>query len=149
MPFRNIPFSRITDDEPDELLRPWLRVRIYNPETGESIHTYGLVDTGADYCAIPDFWAPSLGHDLKKGVPECTTGAGGECQGYTHNTKIEILNNDYKVGITIEDGQIHFLKNLPCVLLGVKGFLENLHLSIDYPNRKFTLKRQRKSGTTP
>lgn len=35
----------------DGTARPFLPIKIINPETSRSITTFGLIDTGADECA--------------------------------------------------------------------------------------------------
>ena len=50
MPIRNFPFHRISAGD---IFRPMLPIGITNPDTGASIISYGLIDTGADECALP------------------------------------------------------------------------------------------------
>lgn len=45
-----IPFTKLS---PDDIPRPWLPVTITNPHTNKKIKVFGLVDTGADECALP------------------------------------------------------------------------------------------------
>lgn len=56
------PFIKFS---PDDVPRPWLPVKIINPHTKQSISLYGLIDTGADECAIPAQFAPTIGHNLQ------------------------------------------------------------------------------------
>jgi hypothetical protein len=58
MPIDNFPFTEIGGGRSS----PLLRIRIINPHTGLSFLTSGLIDTGADQCAIPALFAPLLGH---------------------------------------------------------------------------------------
>ena len=60
-----IPFTKFNDND---IARPWLPVTIHNPHTKLSIKVYGLIDTGADECAIPAEYAPLLGHNLQAGI---------------------------------------------------------------------------------
>jgi hypothetical protein len=55
------PFKKLTPDDP---LRPILPIRITNPDTGLSVRSWGLIDTGADDCAFPARLATILGHNL-------------------------------------------------------------------------------------
>lgn len=75
MPITDFPFLCLTKDNKE---RHWLPVSIINPDTGKSIHTYGLVDTGADECSIPAAFANELGHELRKGKPRDVDTAGGK-----------------------------------------------------------------------
>lgn len=61
----DVPFLKFS---PDDLPRPWLPLAIKNPHTNQSINVYGLIDTGADECAIPAHYAPLIGHNLQAGV---------------------------------------------------------------------------------
>jgi predicted aspartyl protease len=59
------PFLKFS---PDDLPRPWLPLTIRNPHTGQAVNVYGLIDTGADECAVPAHYAPMIGHDLQAGT---------------------------------------------------------------------------------
>lgn len=56
-----IPFRKLS---PNDIARMWLPVTIINPETRKSIKVFGLIDTGADECALPALYAARLGHNL-------------------------------------------------------------------------------------
>ena len=131
MDLSNIPFTKLTqNDNP----RPWLQVVIINPHTQRRIKVLGLIDTGADECALPARYAPILGHNLEAGkVKEIHTG-NGKTIAYSHTVKIEL--NDKIIGDTLID----FMPNLHIPLLGVKNFLNKFILIVDYPNNKFSLK---------
>jgi len=95
----------------------------------------GLIDTGADECALPARYAAILGHNLEAGtVKEINTG-NGTTIAYSHTVKIEIE------GFTVQDTLIDFMPNLHTVLLGTKSFLSNFILTVDYPRRVFSLKK--------
>lgn len=101
--------------------RPMLPVRISNPATGLFLDAWGVVDTGADDCAVPALWA------------------------YAHTTRIDIFRappGSKAAGpvYTIADAPIDFLPNLGCVLLGTKSFLSRFILTIDYPRQYLTLR---------
>lgn len=137
MPISNFPFRAIAPGHP---LRPILPIKIFNPETGKSLSVWGLIDTGADDCALPASYAKILGHNLLEGdVKKIHTG-NGETQAYAHTTRMEIFSIDGRKSIyTIEDTPIDFMPNLNSVLLGVKSFLGKFKLTIDYPNHIFSL----------
>ena len=70
----NIPFTKLS---PGDIARPWLSVTIINPYLGRRINVLGLIDTGADECALPAAYANILGHNLQAGKPkEINTGNG-------------------------------------------------------------------------
>jgi predicted aspartyl protease len=76
-----------------DIPRPWLLIKIINPDTGHSRFFYGLVDTGADETSIPAIYARMLGHKLKAGTPKRVSTAGGTGKAYQHTTTINIYNN--------------------------------------------------------
>ena len=59
-----IPFAKLG---PDDIPRPWLPVTVINPHTNKKIRVLGLIDTGADECALPASYAIILGHNLQLG----------------------------------------------------------------------------------
>ena len=101
------PFLKFS---PDELPRPWLPLTIRNPHTNQAINVYGLIDTGADECAIPAAYAHTLCFETR--------------------------------GIKIENVLIDFMPNLNVVLLGVRSFLSNFVLTVDYKKSVFSLKQK-------
>ena len=127
------PFLKFS---PDDLPRPWLPLIVRNPHTSQSINVYGLIDTGADECAIPAYYAPMIGHDLQAGVQKSINTGNGVTNAYAHMLCFETQ------GIKIENVLIDFMPNLNVVLLGVKSFLSNFTLTIDYKKSVFSLKQQ-------
>jgi len=122
-----------------------LYIRICNPHTGQSLNTIGLVDTGADECALPAEFAQILGHDLEAGqVKQIATG-NGVTTAYSHTCRIEILapnvaeTSQEDTACVTEETPIDFLPNLNTVLLGVGNFLGNFVLTVDYPRRVFSI----------
>lgn len=95
----------------------------------------GLIDTGADECALPARYAAILGHNLEAGyVKEIKTG-NGITIAYSHTIKIEMGT------FTVPDVLIDFMPNLHVPLIGVKSFLGNFILMVDYPRKVFSLKK--------
>ena len=137
MPLTDCPFTLYNG-----IYRPTLLIRIVNPHTGLSQRTYGLIDTGADECAIPASYAPLLGHNLKKGGIKRVNTGNGITIAYVHTTRFDIFDPiTGAVAYTVNDTPIDFLPNLHLVLLGVKSFLSNFLLHIDYPRRMFSVKK--------
>lgn len=126
----HLPFISISKDD---LPRPWLPLTIKNPHTGQMVNVYGLIDSGADECAIPASYAPLIGHDLQKGTPKSINTGNGVTTAYAHTLCFETD------GIKIENVLIDFMPNLNVVLLGVKSFLSHYVVTIDYKKSTFSL----------
>lgn len=137
MPIRNFPFSR----DNGGIARPYLRIRISNPHTGLSAKTYGLIDTGADECAIPAGYSAILGHNLERGTTKQISTGNGITAAYAHSTRFEIFHPETEdVIYTIDNTPLDFMPNLNVVLLGVNSFLSRFVLEINYPEKRFTVK---------
>lgn len=128
----NAPFLKFS---PDDLPRAWLPLTIKNPHTNQYINVYGLIDTGADECAIPAHYAPLIGHNLQAGFSKSINTGNGVTTAYAHTLCFEIQ------GTKIDNVLIDFMPNLNVVLLGVKSFLSNFILTVDYKNSTFSLKK--------
>lgn len=126
------PFTKL---HPNDIPRPWLPVIIRNPHTNQSVSVYGLIDTGADECAVPAGLAPLIGHNLQSGIAKTINTGNGPTTAYAHTLCFETD------GIKVDNVLIDFLPNLNVVLIGVKSFLSNFILTIDYKNYTFSLKK--------
>jgi clan AA aspartic protease len=131
MPIHNYPFSTIRKGD---LPRPFLPVTIINPDTNKTLKVFALIDTGADECAFPASFAPLLGHNLQSGQQKNISTGNGITIAYGHTIRIEIE------GFTTNDVLIDFMPNLNIPLLGVRSFLSNFVLTVDYPNKMFSLR---------
>lgn len=127
------PFLKFS---PDDIPRPWLPLTIENPHTDQAINVYGLIDTGADECAVPAHYAPLIGHNLQAGAQKSINTGNGVTIAYAHTLSFETH------GVKIENVLIDFMPNLSVVLLGVKSFLGNFVLIIDYKKSVFSLKQK-------
>lgn len=125
-------------------MRPFVPIVLVNPNTGQQLKTKALVDTGADACSFPEFIATATGHNLK-GVnvtSSVSSGIGGtEIKTWKHSFIIGILDpSNTKVlkwsKLELIDCFEH--NNAP-PLLGVKNFLKDLKVVIDYPKKEITL----------
>jgi len=132
MSLLNIPFTKLG---PDDISRPWLPVTIINPHTNKKLRMCGLIDTGADECALPASYAVLLGHNLQAGYPKEINTGNGKTLAYSHTVRIEIPD------FTVQETLIDFMPNLNVPLLGVKSFLSNFMLIIDYPELTFSLQK--------
>jgi len=137
MPIRDCPFTFCGNS----IYRPILPIRIINPHTGGNYRTQGIIDTGADECAIPAAYAPILGHDSQAGQTKTIRTGNGLTVAYAHTTKFEIFHPETaELLYTMEDTPVDFLPNLNVVLLGVSSFLSRFILTLDYPNKRFSIK---------
>lgn len=133
MNLHDIPFTKLS---PDDIPRPWLPVTIINPHANKSIKVLGLIDTGADECALPASYATILGHNLQAGTAKEINTGNGKTIAYSHTVRIEIFD------VTIKETLIDFMPNLYVPLLGVKSFLSNFILTVNYPELKFSLDKK-------
>ncbi|MBI4697347.1 MAG: hypothetical protein HY758_00095 [Nitrospirae bacterium] len=137
MPIRNCPLTLCGNG----IYRPILPICIINPHEGKQLFTYGIIDTGADECAIPAAMADMLGHNLQSGKSKIISTGNGETIAFSHTTKFEIYHPvTNKLLYTLADTPIDFMPNLPVVLLGVNNFLNNFVLHINYPKKIFSIK---------
>lgn len=136
MPIANCPFTHFGNG----LYRPVLNIRITNPHSQLSYGTYGIIDTGADECAIPAVYAPLIGHNLQAGQTKQINTGNGITAAYSHTTKFDLFHpSTGELLYTIQDTPIDFMPNLSVVLLGVNSFLSRFILKIDYPNKTFSI----------
>ena len=135
MPIRDCPLTETSEGR----LVAYLPVTIINPHRGKRLSTYGIIDTGADECAIPFRAARILGHNLKAGVKSEVTTGGGKVIAWGHTTIIVVHHPESGDAIfTTQEVPIDYMR-VPSVLLGVKSFLSRFVLTIDYPRRVFSL----------
>ena len=133
MKLSDIPFTKLG---PDDIPRPWLPVTIINPHTDKKVRVLGLIDTGADECALPASYTPILGHNLQSGIPKEIDTGNGKTTAYSHTVKIEIAN------FSTQSALIDFMPNLHVPLLGVRSFLSGFILTINYPDLIFSLEQK-------
>lgn len=142
------PFSIHPDFKRAEL-QPYLPIKIIHPEDANSYVIVGaLVDTGAFSTKIPMKWAERIGLDVENGNHISGDTAGGEIEGLLCKCKIQVLDLSEKGKILSENILVELIgdrfvfgKCTPIPLLGVKEFLKDLLLTVDYPNKKFSLEK--------
>ena len=145
MPIDSFPFFGASPTDPRK--RPWLFIRVKNPDADRSFPTIGLVDTGADECCMPASYADFLGHNLTAGTVKKINTGNGITTAYCHTCIVEVLDTNLlfqgteKVVYTIEKTLIDFMPNLHCALLGVGTFLNQFILTIDYPGQVFSIRK--------
>ena len=128
-----IPLRKVSQAD---IARPWLGVIITNPHTGKRVKVWGIIDTGADECALPAAYAELLGHKLQAGSTKEINTGNGVTIAYSHTIKIETAE------FSIKETLIDFMPNLHVPLLGVQSFLSNFILTINYPEGFFTLENK-------
>ena len=111
--------------------------RIINPENELVLNAYGLIDTGADECAIPASYVSLLGHDLQSGLDRKIKTGNGVTIAYSHTATLAILDFQGDHVAVVEKALVDFMPNLHVVLLGVKSFLSKFILTIDYLIKHF------------
>ena len=139
MPFIDCPFIKF---RPDDIERAILPIQIINPHANKIIQTIGIIDTGADECAVPAAMAAQLGHNLLSGTTKTISTGNGAATAYAHTTSFKMIHPiSFKIMHTTNETPIDFMPNLHVVLLGVKSFLSDFILNIDYPQKKFSITR--------
>ena len=115
--------------------KPYLDVIYINPHTGKELKAKALIDTGADFCILPASYAEILGHKLDKGKPSEVIGVSGSVvKMFQHTMQIQID------GFQTKEILISFNPCFNKPLLGVRTFLANFILTVNYPAQTFSLK---------
>ncbi|MBN1975565.1 MAG: retroviral-like aspartic protease family protein [Sedimentisphaerales bacterium] len=150
MPIQEYPFLLPTKEGikircPNSL--PMLWIRVINPANKIAVVVPALIDTGAISCAFPASCASKLGHDLRS-VPhkKIITGNGVTCA-FPHTSIVQILNikpdgnpDITKILFTINEQLIDYTEGLDAFLLGQQNFLDKFILSINYPQKKLSVR---------
>ncbi len=153
MPIRDYPFIEIAKGGTPVLQTarsgPRLWIRVINPRTGLGTDTPAIVDTGADDCLFPAEWAIKLGYNLAASPypPLQIHTANGATYAYIHETTVAVLG-------VLADGRadkntilypahnifIRYTDGLSQFLLGQASFLHRFVPSINYPQKKFSIR---------
>jgi predicted aspartyl protease len=155
MPISDYPFITVNPNavEPSELVylggpnaRPYLWVRIANPATGQAMIVPAAVDTGADAFAIPATDAETLGHNLEATTPKLVRTAKGITKAYPHAAAIDVLgvlpdgyHDESVILYSIPETVIYLTVGQKAHLIGHGSFLSRCILTIDYPEKKFSI----------
>ena len=129
--------------------RPVVPICITNPQTSKRVYAFALVDTGAEACVFPARIRAALGLRAADGIKRrigTVTGAG---QALEYTVKVDIfglgprgqLVNLNKI-IHSKTVPVNFARNLKCFLIGVKDFLEDFVVTIDYERQVFSLAKR-------
>ncbi len=150
MPIRDYPFTSFSKDAPP---RPLLPIRITNPDTEISLDTFALIQSSADRSAIPAEYAAILGHNLTRGQSRKISTGNGTTLAYSHTSTISLFDlpaldkQNLTTVYRLEKTLIEFVPNLSHVILGVENFLAGFILAVDYPSRRFSIRKPIEEGT--
>jgi len=137
------PFVKYSYPDGSFKLVTEIPIRITNTNDGNQIDCYALIDTGADGNLFTKKLATDLGHNFQGDgvISSVNSGIGGSSDVYKHSFSIGVFSEDLK--------NIVWTSN-PCLtdcidaeiplLLGVKGFLENFELTINYQKNTISLR---------
>ena len=145
MPRHTYPFVRFEyeDGSIDAHGRTVLPFRITNVKTAASAVVWGLVDTGADATLFPSDLAVALGHSLKGDGVKSSMTSGIEqrpVSTYKHTFRLELLNSTRKRTVWAASSvQVDCAESNPPVLLGVRDFLCNFKLTVNYLSENLSL----------
>ncbi len=121
---------------------PILNIKIVNPDTKLSLSTKGIKAPEVRECAITASAGGLFGHQLAgKGESMEIHSINIKVMGYSYKATIEILKpNSDELLYRIQNVPVNFVPIVTNNLLGVKGFLENFVLNVNYPAKNFPLK---------
>ncbi|MBF0381546.1 MAG: hypothetical protein HQL69_11040 [Magnetococcales bacterium] len=138
MPVRKVPLLLKSSDSPGQ---PYLNVVVTNPHAeNRRLKVRALIDTGADFCALPVKYAAILGHTLENGAQQGINTGGGKAVTFYHQAKIIIPDHNYNGSpFVTKELKIGFLHGLHTPVMGTRGFLEYFKLVVDYQEGHFSL----------
>ena len=125
-------------------LRPFVPILLINPDTGKRFRTEALVDTGADACSFPKYLAELTGHNLKGANVISSVSSGIGC------VEIETFKHSFLIGLLDPTGnkviKWYGRELIDCFdhdnappLLGVKNFLKDLIVELNYPKKEIKI----------
>lgn len=133
------PFSYVTFDPPNatnRVYRPVLKLQIVNGKLRQQC--FGIVDTGADFCAFPLAFAHRLGLNPLNQTPSHTLGVGGGGPALTYYFDV-VLEIPSLGAFPLRAGFLESLNKLGQGLLGHCGFLDRLIVSFSAQKRVFSI----------
>ena len=131
---------------PEGFNRPMLWIRASNPAKRTLyFEVLANVDTGTDVCIFPLDCASKLGLKPRKRSLQNVNTAKGPAVAYIHDVRIEILGIRYngfassQILWTISKMPVYFVVGGPRPLMGANSFLEQFVLTVNYPQRYFSI----------
>ena len=148
MQIKNYPFISLGDRN-----RPMLWVSISDSDgTKRTAPLLAKIDTGCDACIFPFDIAEELGYDLKSAEQVPVETISTRTKAYRLDLMmIDVLkmlpdgSPDKEILCRISEVPIYFIKGTNQMVLGIKSFLDQFVLTVDYPNRLFSLVTQDKN----
>ena len=127
------PYTKIAKTAP---FRPILPITVINEhDQNKSMVFPCILDTGADFCLLPEAVCGFLGHKLADGLCKSEmTGIGGIEKGYLHSNLIVVANKTIKCDFFICENWTAQIG-----LLGHKGFFDKFQVFFDTPRKYFVL----------
>jgi hypothetical protein len=139
--FSEINLSYTFKSISNSIARPLIPIALKNPKTADSFLTYGIIDTGADICAIPADFAKILNCNLNSNKMKKVLTANGEANVLSYPIEINIYRDQSDHIVLREELEVDFLQGLKVVLLG-NNFLSGFEVKLDYANNLFSLVRK-------
>lgn len=136
------PFVKYEYPDGSSRLATEIPLCVTNTHDGSQVDCYALIDTGADGNLFTKKLAEDLHHNFQgDGVlSSVNSGIGGSSPVYKHTFSIGLFSRDLKsIAWTSEPLLTDCIDAEIPLLLGVRGFLENFKLEIDYPRKTITL----------
>lgn len=106
----------------------------------ESMDASGLIDSGADFSAMPKDIADILGLDLS-GKQEKIRGIGGETKAVTAKLSLIVEKGHERYSIPVEFKVLLQIESDFPILLGRKNFFEGFKITFDERGQKVILKK--------
>ena len=148
MQIRNHPFTTLGQRD-----RPMLWVSISGSSGAKGTPPLlAKIDTGCDGCIFPLFIAKELGCDLSSAKKVSVETASTPTMAYRLDSMMIDVLKMWPDGLSgkellcrILKVPIYFVKDAKQLILGAEGFLDRFVLTVDYPNRMFSLVTQDKN----
>ena len=128
--------------EPEFLLKPRVLLSLRNPVNGKAGKIRGFVDTAADACHIGARLAAELGLQATGDPGAKVWGASGSFEVKPTLVEMEVLGEDSApyAAFGRKSTQFYLQPNVEDVILGVRGFLDQLaEVRLDYRGGVLTL----------
>jgi hypothetical protein len=132
-------FPYVTSDPPDavnRVYRPVLRLQIVKGDL--RLPCFGIVDSGADFCAFPMSFAHALGLNPLNQTPSATFGAGGGGPAQTYYFDV-VLEFPTLGAFPLRAGFMESLNTVGFGLLGHSGFMDRLIVSFSGQKRVLSI----------
>ncbi len=134
------PFFKISD----EIIRPWVPIKITSTKTGETVTIMALLDTGADHCVFPQMVSDQTKLNLKDDAISTESMQGlaeTKIDVWKHSFTVELLSPDRKSSVwkskEIVVGCVDHDKIPP--ILGFTNFMCNFKITLNHATKKIII----------